>query len=75
MLAKTFFIEVYMIIALVVLSVANVKAETPEVKPANRLQCLNPVRVNPKQEPTQDTGTDKCLAVPEKSAKPDKVRK
>ena len=70
-----------MIIALVVLSLANVKAErqvpltTPEVKPANRLQCLNPVRVNPKQETTQDTGTEKCLAVPEKSVKPSKVRK
>lgn len=58
-----------MIIALVVLSLANVKAETPEVKSANRLQCLNPVRVNPKQETTQDTGTDKCLAVPDKTVK------
>jgi hypothetical protein len=65
-----------MFITLVVLSLAGVKADIPpQVKPANRLQCLNPVRVNPKQEPTQDTGTDKCLAVPEKSAKPDKVRK
>lgn len=71
-----------MFITLVVLSLAGVKAERqvplttpPQAKHANRLQCLNPVRVNPKQESTQDTGTDKCLAVPEKSAKPGKVRK
>lgn len=66
-----------MFITLVAISLvsAGIKNETHQVKPANRLQCLNSVRVNPKQEPTQDTGIDKCLAVPEKSAKPSKVRK
>lgn len=59
-----------MIIALIVLSTAGIKAETPNVKPANKLQCLNPVvDTRPKLENTTETGTEKCLAVPEKATK------
>lgn len=63
-----------MYIALVVLSLAGVKAETPVVD-AGKLKCLNPVRVNPKLEPTKEIGTEKCLAIPAPSEKPSKVRR
>lgn len=63
-----------MFITLVVLSLANVKNETPVVSPS-KLQCLNPVKGSTKLEPTNDAGTEKCIAVPD-SAKPvRKVRK
>jgi hypothetical protein len=62
-----------MFITLVVLSLANVKNETPVTK-TPKLQCLNPARNSPKLEPTNDTGTSKCIAVPEPSPrKPTRV--
>lgn len=59
-----------MLITLIVLSLANVKNETPQTKPANKLGCLNPVKVNPKIESNAEVGTEKCLAIPDKSSKP-----
>jgi len=64
-----------MIIALVVLSLAGVKNETPDTS-HGKLKCLNPVKVNPKLE--QDVNTDrteKCLAVPDKSKPVKKIQK
>jgi hypothetical protein len=63
-----------MLITLVVLSLAGVKNETP-VTNKPKLQCLNPSKGSPKQDPTKDVGTDKCIAVPETSIRPGKVRK
>lgn len=63
-----------MFTVLVVLSLAGVKNETP-IRNLNKLECMNPVRVNPKQEPTKDTSTDKCLAVPDTSKPSRKVLK
>lgn len=58
-----------MFIALVVLSLSGLKAETPN-RPAGKLECLNPVRVNPKTDTPDEVGTEKCLAIPDKTAKP-----
>lgn len=63
-----------MLITLVVLSLATVKRETPAVPPS-KLQCLNPVKGSAKLEPTNDAGTEKCIAVPDVSKKTEKVRK
>lgn len=63
-----------MFITLVVLSLATVKRETPVVPPA-KLQCLNPVKGSTKLEPTNDVGTEKCIAVPDSSKPERKVQK
>lgn len=63
-----------MLVTLIALSLVSTKAETPVTNPG-KLQCLNPVRVNPKSDSTTDTGTEKCLAVPAPSEKIPKIRK
>lgn len=63
-----------MLITLIVLSTAGIKNETPPAtKP--KLQCLNPVKGSTKLEPTNDAGTEKCIAVPSESTKSKKVEK
>lgn len=63
-----------MFATLIVLSLAGVKNETP-IRNVNKLECLNPVRVKPKQDTITDTSTDKCLAVPDTSKPSRKVPK
>jgi hypothetical protein len=63
-----------MITALIVLSLANVKNETPPTK-LPKLQCLNPVRGGTKLEPTNDIGTASCIAVPDVTKPNRKVSK
>lgn len=63
-----------MLTTLVVMSLLAVKSETPVTNPG-KLQCLNPLRVDPKIESTKETGTEKCIAIPAPSEKPSRVRK
>lgn len=62
-----------MFAAILVLSLAGVKNENPKTNPG-KVECLNATRPSPKQESTNNPGTDKCtiIAVP---AKPEKVRR
>lgn len=69
-----------MFVALVAISLvsasnlAGVKNETPSTK-LPKLQCLNPVHGSPKLEASNDIGTDKCIAIPDKSKPSRKVVK
>lgn len=63
-----------MITALIVLSLANVKNETPTTN-LPKLQCLNPVKGSTKLEPTNDNGTTSCIAVPDTTKPNRKVEK
>jgi len=63
-----------MFVTLVVLSLATVKNETPQTK-LPKLQCLNPVKGSTKLEPTNDVGTEKCIAVPDSQKSERKVKK
>ena len=63
-----------MFVTLVVLSLAGVKNETPPTK-LPKLQCLNPVRGSPKLEPSNDMGTDRCIAIPDRTKPSRKVVK
>ena len=55
-----------MLLTLIVLSTASIKNETPSTK-LPKLQCLNPVRGSPKLEASNDIGTDKCIAIPDRT--------
>jgi hypothetical protein len=63
-----------MLLTLIVLSTAPIKNETPQTK-RPIMQCLNPVKGSTKLEPTNDNGTEKCIAVPDTSKPERKVRK
>lgn len=63
-----------MIAAMLVLSLAGVRNETPN-RPAGKVECLNANRVSPKTDTRNEVGTDKCIIVPERSKAPTKVQK
>lgn len=63
-----------MIIALIALSLVNVKQETPTV-PSGKVECASPAKPNVKTEPLdEEVDTDKCTVVTVPT-KPEKVRR